>query len=231
MADGMHSITHTLVSWSETRAELAKAMVAAQQSLGLVAKSSTNPHFKSRYADLATVLDAILPALNGAGISLMQAPGGDAHGNVTLTTTLLHESGEWMESTLTMRPTKADPQGVGSAITYARRYAALAVAGAAPEDDDGNSASQRDSKAKSREVYSRLERSARDAAMISETALMAWWHGHKDEVRSMHEDFEIQLMDLLTVLKSDARANDQASEQIAAIEAEESERAHAALAV
>jgi hypothetical protein len=60
---------------------------------------------------------------------------------------------------------------------------------------------------------------------------MAWWHGHKDEVRSMHEDFEIQLMDLLTVLKSDARANDQASEQIAAIEAEESERAYAAMAV
>jgi hypothetical protein len=220
----------TSVTWSETRAELAKAMVAAQQSLGLVAKSSTNPHFKSRYADLATVLDAVLPALNGAGISLMQAPGGDGEGNVTLTTTLLHESGEWMESTLTMRPTKSDPQGVGSAITYARRYAALAVAGAAPEDDDGNSASQRESKAKSRDIYTRLSETAREAASLSESALTAWWHANKDTAKSMHEDFEIQLMDLLKALRIEAQKMEEEAMRIETIEQEERDRADAAMA-
>jgi hypothetical protein len=220
----------TSVTWSETRAELAKAMVAAQQSLGLVAKSSTNPHFKSKYADLATVLDAVLPALNGAGISLVQAPGGDGEGNVTLTTTLLHESGEWMESTLTMRPTKSDPQGVGSAITYARRYAALAVAGAAPEDDDGNSASQRESKAKSRDIYTRLSETAREAASLSESALTAWWHANKDTAKSMHEDFEIQLMDLLKALRIEAQKMEEEAMRIETIEQEERDRADAAMA-
>ena len=221
---------HTLVTWSDTRAELAKAMVAAQQSLGLVAKSATNPHFKSKYADLATVLDAVLPALNGAGISLLQAPGGDGEGNVTLTTTLLHESGEWMESTLTMRPTKSDPQGVGSAITYARRYAALAVAGAAPEDDDGNSASQRESKAKSRDIYTRLSETAREAASLSESALTAWWHANKDTAKSMHEDFEIQLMDLLKALRIEAQKMEEEAMRIETIEQEERDRADAAMA-
>jgi len=221
---------HTFVTWSDTRAELAKAMVAAQQSLGLVAKSATNPHFKSKYADLATVLDAVLPALNGAGISLLQAPGGDGEGNVTLTTTLLHESGEWMESTLTMRPTKSDPQGVGSAITYARRYAALAVAGAAPEDDDGNSASQRESKAKSRDIYTRLSETAREAASLSESALTAWWHANKDKAKSMHEDFEIQLMDLLKALRIEAQKMEQEAMRIETIEQEERDRAEAAMA-
>ena len=220
----------TSVTWSDTRAELAKAMVAAQQSLGLVAKSSTNPHFKSKYADLATVLDAVLPALNGAGISLVQAPGGDGEGNVTLTTTLLHESGEWMESTLTMRPTKSDPQGVGSAITYARRYAALAVAGAAPEDDDGNSASQRESKAKSRDIYTRLSETAREAASLSESALTAWWHANKDTAKSMHEDFEIQLMDLLKALRIEAQKMEEEAMRIETIEQEERDRADAAMA-
>jgi hypothetical protein len=223
---------HTEVKWSETRAELAKAMVAAQQSLGLVAKSAVNPHFKSRYADLATVLDAILPALNGAGISLLQAPGGDVEGNVTLTTTLLHESGEWMESTLTMRPTKADPQGVGSAITYARRYAALAVAGAAPEDDDGNSASQRDSKAASRKTYERLEKDAREAATnYGETGLETWYRANRQTIASMHEDFEQSFIELLkSKLRPAAKQAEEDYVRMNNIEQEERDRAEAAMA-
>jgi hypothetical protein len=223
---------HTEVKWSETRAELAKAMVAAQQSLGLVAKSAVNPHFKSRYADLATVLDAILPALNGAGISLLQAPGGDGDGNVTLTTTLLHESGEWMESTLTMRPTKSDPQGVGSAITYARRYAALAVAGAAPEDDDGNSASQRDNKAASRKTYERLEKDAREAATnYGETGLETWYRANRQAIASMHEDFEQSFIELLkTELRPAAKQAEEDYVRMNNIEQEERDRAEAAMA-
>ena len=223
---------HTEVKWSETRAELAKAMVAAQQSLGLVAKSSDNTYFESRYADLATVLDAILPALNGAGISLMQAPGGDGEGNVTLTTTLLHESGEWMESTLTMRPTKSDPQGVGSAITYARRYAALAVAGAAPEDDDGNSASQRNNKAASRKTFERLETGAREAATnYGETGLETWYRANRQAIASMHEDFEQSFIELLkTELRPAARQAEEDYVRMNNIEQEERDRAEAAMA-
>lgn len=223
---------HTDVKWSETRAELAKAMVAAQQSLGLVAKSRDNTYFESRYADLATVLDAVLPALNGAGISLMQAPGGDGEGNVTLTTTLLHESGEWMESTLTMRPTKSDPQGVGSAITYARRYAALAVAGAAPEDDDGNAASRRDSKAASRKTFERLEADAREAAAnYGETGLETWYRANKQTIASMHQDFERSFIELLkTELRPAAKQAEEDYVRMNNIEQEERDRAEAAMA-
>lgn len=147
MADDMMIETPAMVppveafaTWSETRSELAKAMCKAQAGLGMVVKGKKNDHFKSKYAELSDVLEAILPALNANGLSLIQTPSFNGK-SVAVTTFLLHESGEWMESTLKMNPTKNDPQGVGSCITYARRYAALAIAGAAPEDDDGNAAS------------------------------------------------------------------------------------------
>jgi hypothetical protein len=130
----------TMTTWSAERGALAKAMAKAQGDLGPVLKDKTNPAFKSKYADLGAVLEAILPALNRAGLSLVQSPSYDGT-LVGVTSILLHESGEWMEATLHMRPVKMDPQGIGSCITYARRYAALAIAGAAPEDDDGNYAS------------------------------------------------------------------------------------------
>jgi hypothetical protein len=130
----------TMTTWSAERSALAKAMAKAQGDLGPVLKDKTNPAFKSKYADLGAVLEAILPALNRAGLSLIQSPSYDGS-LVGVTSVLLHESGEWMEATLHMKPVKMDPQGIGSCITYARRYAALAIAGAAPEDDDGNAAS------------------------------------------------------------------------------------------
>jgi len=130
----------TMTTWSAERSALAKAMARAQGDLGPVLKDKTNPAFKSKYADLGAVLEAILPALNRAGLSLIQSPSYDGS-LVGVTSVLLHESGEWMEATLHMKPVKMDPQGIGSCITYARRYAALAIAGAAPEDDDGNAAS------------------------------------------------------------------------------------------
>lgn len=118
----------------------AKAFIAAQKATEAVKKASTNPAFRSKYADLAGVVEAVVPALNAAGIGVIQMPSFDGE-LVHVNTTLIHESGASMASTLSMRPTKPDPQGVGSAITYARRYALLAMTGAAPEDDDGNAAS------------------------------------------------------------------------------------------
>lgn len=126
--------------WEGERAPLAKAFVAAQKATEAVKKASTNPAFRSKYADLAGVVEAVVPALNDAGVGVIQTPTFDGQW-VNVTTTLLHESGSSVSGTLALRPTKSDPQGVGSAITYARRYSLLAMTGAAPEDDDGNAAS------------------------------------------------------------------------------------------
>ena len=128
------------VTWEGERAPFAKAFVAAQMATEAVKKAATNPAFKSKYADLSEVVEAVVPALNKAGIGVMQFPSYDGE-LVGLTTVLMHESGATVTGTLHLRPSKSDPQGVGSAVTYARRYSLLAMTGAAPEDDDGNSAS------------------------------------------------------------------------------------------
>lgn len=129
------------VEWIGDRAPFAKAFVAAQKATEAVKKASTNPAFRSKYADLAGVVEAVVPALNEHGIGVLQFPGNDGD-KVAITTELLHESGSSVRATLKLTPTKGDPQGVGSAITYGRRYSLLAATGAAPEDDDGNAASQ-----------------------------------------------------------------------------------------
>lgn len=133
-------VTASALVWEGERAPFAKAFVAAQKATEAVKKASTNPAFRSKYADLAGVVEAVVPALNDNGIAVMQSPAFDGD-YVALTTVLLHESGSSVSSTLLLRPSKMDPQGVGSAVTYARRYALLAMTGAAPEDDDGNAAS------------------------------------------------------------------------------------------
>lgn len=133
-------VTASALVWEGERAPFAKAFVAAQKATEAVKKASTNPAFKSKYADLAGVVEAVVPALNDNGIAVLQSPAFDGD-YVSLTTVLLHESGSSVSSTLRLRPSKVDPQGVGSAVTYARRYALLAMSGAAPEDDDGNAAS------------------------------------------------------------------------------------------
>ena len=128
---------------SESIAKIAAALSKFQGEIANVKKDSANPFFKSKYADLGAVWDVIRPHLAANGLSVLQEPG--THENrVILATTLLHSSGEYLRSTLTFPVTKADPQGYGSAITYARRYALQAVTGIAPEDDDGNAASGRD---------------------------------------------------------------------------------------
>lgn len=134
------SPTLSTLTWDGDRAPLAKAFVAAQKATESVKKAATNPAFKTKYADLAHVVEGVIPALNNAGVGLLQFPAFDGE-MVSVTTTMLHESGSSVSATLHLRPSKSDPQGVGSAITYARRYALLAMTGAAPEDDDGNAAS------------------------------------------------------------------------------------------
>jgi len=122
------------------RVTFAKAFIQAQGKMEAITKASENPAFKSKYADLSAVLEAIVPALNKAGIAVLQSPAFDGE-MVTVTTILIHESGASVTSDLKLRPSKLDPQGIGSATTYGRRYSLLALAGVAPEDDDGNAAS------------------------------------------------------------------------------------------
>jgi ERF superfamily len=123
--------------------QLAAAVAKAQATIGTAARNSVNPHYRSRYADLASVWDACRAALTGNGLSVVQTPGYDpATGCVSVTTILLHCSGQYIASTARAPIAKADPQGVGSAITYLRRYSLSAFVGVAPEDDDGEAASQ-----------------------------------------------------------------------------------------
>jgi hypothetical protein len=121
---------------------IATALVKAQKAFGPALKSSTNPHFKSRYADLAACVEAVIEGLNSAGIALVQRTSLDDSG-VTVETVFLHESGEMLEcGKLHVPAIKHDPQGYGSSLTYARRYSLMAACGIAPEDDDGNAGSK-----------------------------------------------------------------------------------------
>ena len=123
--------------------KIATAFVKAQKAFGPALKSSTNPHFRSRYADLSACVEAVIDALNQNGIALMQQTC-DSTDGVTVETVLIHESGEIITSgKLHVPAAKHDPQGYGSALTYARRYSLMAACGIAPEDDDGNAATRR----------------------------------------------------------------------------------------
>ena len=122
---------------------IATAFVKAQRDFAPALKTSTNPHFKSKYADLAACVEAVIDALNTNGIAMIQRTHDDQTG-VTVETVFIHESGETIESgRLHVPAAKNDPQGYGSALTYARRYSLMAACGIAPEDDDGNSASRK----------------------------------------------------------------------------------------
>lgn len=121
---------------SESIANLAKALAAAQGDIKPAIRDSKNPFFKSTYADLASVFDACRMALADQGVAVVQ--GASAEGTrVTVTTMLVHESGEWMETALTALAKDEGSQAIGSTITYLRRYSLAAMAGVATEDDDG----------------------------------------------------------------------------------------------
>ncbi len=125
---------------SETIGALAGALSKAQAEIRGAIKDTANPFFKSKYADLSSVWEACREQLTKNGLSVVQTnKAGD--GRVIVETILMHTSGEWISGELDMKPVKDDPQGIGSAITYARRYALAAIVGVAPEDDDGNAAS------------------------------------------------------------------------------------------
>lgn len=127
---------------SQTVEKIAPALLKAQKEITFAIKDSTNPHFKSSYADLESVIEAIKKPLNNNGIIFIQSFSPSEAGKLNLTTRLMHESGEWIEDVLTMPLQKNDAQGYGSAATYSRRYALAAITGLYQADDDGNEASK-----------------------------------------------------------------------------------------
>ena len=131
------------IKHSETISELAKALVKFNARVGKISKDAKNPFFKNNYATLDNIIDEVRPILSEFGLNILQLPSSDGE-HIKISTLLMHESGEWLESDgLTMKPVKNDPQGMGSAITYARRYALQSFLSLnTGEDDDGNNASQ-----------------------------------------------------------------------------------------
>ena len=156
---------------------ISSALVKAQKGFAPALKSSSNPHFKSRYADLAACVEAVIDSLNANGIMLSQQTR-ECENGVIVDTVFIHESGEMLScGPLHVPASKQDAQGYGSALTYARRYSLMAACGIAPEDDDGNAASQ----PKKTDAYAAFEAQylpvLRDAALNGLDALQTAFAG------------------------------------------------------
>ena len=126
---------------SDSIKQIAEALVSAQKEIKFAVKDSTNPHFKSKYANINSVIDAVKKPLNDNGIAILQSLSPSDDNKLHLTTRLIHSSGEWIEDTAVCPIQKQDPQGLGSAISYIRRYSLSALCAVYADDDDGQSAS------------------------------------------------------------------------------------------
>jgi hypothetical protein len=125
---------------SESIKHIAEALVSAQKEIKFATKDSTNPHFKSKYANINSVIEAVKAPLNNNNIAILQSLSPSDDNKLHLTTRLLHSSGEWIEDTAVCPIQKQDPQGLGSAISYIRRYSISSMCALYADDDDGQSA-------------------------------------------------------------------------------------------
>lgn len=126
---------------SESIKELAGALAKAQAEIQAASKDAVNPFFKSSYADLNSIWEACRKPLTNNGLSVIQSGNTSGDGKTFLETILMHSSGQWISGELPINPVKNDPQSLGSAITYVRRYALQAMVGVCAGDDDGHAAS------------------------------------------------------------------------------------------
>lgn len=185
---------------SDSIAELSKALAVAQGQIKGAAKDSANPFFKSKYADIASIMDACREPLSKAGLAIIQFPR-TTEKAVEVETLLCHASGEWVCETLCLPVGKYDAHGIGSAITYARRYALAAITGVCPEDDDGNAAAA-SSNAAVAKVREQTLASLNEAAYKGTAALEMAWKALPGEAR--------------TLLKNDLPALKKRAEEVAA---------------
>ena len=167
---------------SESIDELATALCQCQGEMGAAGKDAENPFFSSKYADLSSVLKAIKSPLANNGLSFVQTPI-QKENEAGVTTRLMHTSGQWMESTLWLPVGKPDAQGVGAAITYARRYALQSILGVPAADDDGNSVSEPNITAE--EVQSGYLTARQVIARESPSGFMEWRETLSEELSNM----------------------------------------------
>jgi len=163
--------------------ELAVAMHKAQGAIEGAKKGSVNPGFRSKYADLGAVWDACRDALQANGLVVNQFCRVTEAGAL-LVTRLMHTSGEFIEGEIPLLNTKGDMQGLGSALTYARRYGLAAMVGVCPEDDDGNAASEKPKAPALPERFAEWAADFESAADNGLAALKAAWEASKPEYRA-----------------------------------------------
>lgn len=193
-----------MTSSFDARKAFFKALAKAQGEIEGAMKGQTNPHFRSKYADLGAVWDACREALSSNGLAVIQMPDYDPETKcVKVETIITHAEGFEKSSTLRVPTAKQDAQGVGSAITYGRRYALMAAVGIAPEDDDGNAASSKTAanehksslpKGKARELYTELQQDVQSAD--SADALTTWFARRKADIETLPEDWKQNLRSL-----------------------------------
>lgn len=155
-----------------TPATLAEALVEFQKNAPHIAKDSINPHFKNKYASLDTIMDAVRVPLATVGLALSQHPTSE-NGFPGLRTILLHASGERLEDVMLLSADKPGPQAQGSALTYARRYAVLAVLGLVADEDDDANAAEKPKQAASKPAAKPAAASGADSSLPSEDGLTA----------------------------------------------------------
>lgn len=180
---------------NETGSQLVAALVKAQAKMENAKKDTDNAFFKSKYADLASVVDAIKPVCKEFGLAYFQKFH-DFEGGVAIETIILHESGEQLSNGILRVPaTKQDAQGYGSAITYSRRYSLQAAFGVAPEEDDGNAAVEAKKKAAEKKALENVKSEVKTASLINQWCILMseskskspelfkdWWSVNKPDV-------------------------------------------------
>lgn len=175
---------------------VAAAFVKAKRAFGPALKDKTNPAFRSKYADLGACLEAVEGALLDNGIAMLQQTFEDSTG-VTVETLFLHESGEELRGgKLHVPASKQDPQGYGSALTYARRYSLMTACGIAPEDDDGNAASRPAIKVQSSVDYLKAIKTSKTLDELKGHFAAAWKMADKVEQISIKTAYDQQTKQL-----------------------------------
>lgn len=177
---------------SENIADLAAALAKAQAEIQPAVKDSSNPFFKSKYADLSSVWNSCREPLSKNGLSVLQTMD-TVEGKLMLVTTLAHSSGQWVKSSLPVCPVKNDPQSLGAAITYMRRYGLSSMVGViADEDDDGNKASGNVHSVQSKNT-SISKREAQELGTLLDSV-----PSYKDHIQKRLRDLQFESLDAIT---------------------------------
>jgi hypothetical protein len=173
------------MNMSDDIAELATALAKAQGEIQDATKGAENPYFKSKYADLSAVRSVIREPLARNGLSVVQLPS-TVDGGAIVQTILMHQSGQYISNELFMPAGKTDPHGLGSAITYARRYSIMSILCLAAEDDDGNAAvnSVKRQPAKQTVDVTMYVQEGNDVALSGTAELTNWWKTLPADVRN-----------------------------------------------